>query len=197
MTSPVSYRDGQVHDRVEREWLDRLRTGDAQAFERLYRTYLVPLCDFAYACVRNRDVAQEIVQDLFCAIWQQRFTIDMPHGTRPYLYAAVRNRARNALRNLHVELSAEERLARPVDSMRESVPSPHDEAVAQDLAEALSRAIAALPPRCREVFTLLRYHRLTYREAARVLAISPKTVEIHMGRALAILRDQLVPWLRP
>ena len=64
------------------------------------------------------------------------------------------------------------------------------------LAEAVERAVAELPPRCREVFTLTRDQHLSYAEVAGVLHISPKTVEIHMGRALALLRDRLQPWLR-
>ena len=52
-----------------------------------------------------------------------------------------------------------------------------------------------MPLRCREVFTLARTHSLTYAEVAVVLGLSPKTVEIHMSRALAFLRERLAPWL--
>jgi len=55
--------------------------------------------------------------------------------------------------------------------------------------------VTELPPRCREVFTLTRDRHLSYAEAAEVLGISRKTVEIHVGRALALLRQHLADWL--
>jgi RNA polymerase sigma-70 factor (ECF subfamily) len=199
MTSPIPRHEPDDRARTEREWLEQLRVGDEHAFERLFRAFAAPLCGFAFSYVRARDTAEEIVQDLFCRLWEQRFTLEMPRGMRPYLYSAVRNRALNVLRNRRVELSVQDRLSRNAAAIpaSEAVRSPHDEAVAQDLAEALGRTLAAMPPRCREVFTLLRYQRLSYAEVAHVLGISPKTVEIHMTRALAILREELAPWLRP
>jgi RNA polymerase sigma-70 factor (ECF subfamily) len=184
------------HGSAEREWLRRLSTGDEEAFERIFREFAAGLCAFVYSYVRDQDTAQEIVQDLFCAIWDQRFTIEMPHGMRPFLYAAARNRALNVLRDRRTELEAHERLFR---DRRATAPAhtAHDELAARDLAAAADGVVAAMPPRCREVFTLIRDRHLSYAQVARVLDISPKTVEIHMSRALAILRAELAGWLCP
>jgi RNA polymerase sigma-70 factor (ECF subfamily) len=67
--------------------------------------------------------------------------------------------------------------------------------MASDLESAIHTTVEGMPPRCREVFLLLRTQALTYAEVAVILGISPKTVEIHMSRALAILRARLGPWL--
>src|ERR1017187_6979140 len=67
---------------TEREWLARLRTGDERAFEQLFHAYAAPLCDFAFSYVRVREAAEEIVQDRFCWIWEQRFRLEMSHGIR-------------------------------------------------------------------------------------------------------------------
>src|SRR5437773_2564826 len=72
---------------------------------------------------------------------------------------------------------------------------PEEDFHAGALAVAVERAVTELPPRCREVFTLTRDQHLSYAEAADVLGISPKTVEIHMGRALSLLRSKLSDWL--
>jgi RNA polymerase sigma-70 factor (ECF subfamily) len=90
-----------ARERVAREWLERLRTGDAQAFEGLFREFAAPLCDFAFSYVRSREIAEEVVQDLFCWIWERRFTIEMPHGVRAWLFTSIRNRSLNALRGSH------------------------------------------------------------------------------------------------
>jgi RNA polymerase sigma-70 factor (ECF subfamily) len=185
-----------AQERAGREWLEQLRTGDPLAFERIFRAYAASLCGFAFSYVRNREIAEEIVQDLFCWIWEQRFTIEMPHGMRPWLFTAVRNRSLNALRTLRVELSVRERLARDA-RLAPAVERPDAQLAARDLAEAAARVVATMPPRCRESYTLIRVEQMSYAEAARVMGISPKTVEIHMTRAMTLLRAGLAGWLAP
>jgi RNA polymerase sigma-70 factor (ECF subfamily) len=185
-----------AHDDPGREWVARLRTGDERAFEELFRAWAAPLCDFALSYVRDRETAEDIVQELFCWIWEQRFTIEMPHGVRPWLFTAVRNRSLNALRNRHVEFSIHERVSRDARS-NPRANLPDAELAARDLSEAAARVVAEMPPRCREAYTLIREQQLSYAEAARVLGISPKTVEIHMTRATAILRAALAAWFQP
>jgi RNA polymerase sigma-70 factor (ECF subfamily) len=193
---PNERSDDGVRESAERDWLVRLRQGDERAFESMFRTHAAALCAFAFSYVRSRETAEEIVQDLFCWIWEQRFTVEMPHGMRPWLFSAVRNRALNALRDSRMEFSMHERLAR--DAQAQPGPArPDAELSARDLAAAVARVVAAMPARCREVYTLVRQQHLSLADTARVLGISPKTVEIHMTRALAILRAQLGAWTEP
>ncbi|MFI5233793.1 MAG: RNA polymerase sigma-70 factor [Gemmatimonadales bacterium] len=199
MTVPAS-RDGPddlARERTAQECLARLRTGDARAFEQLFRGYAAALCAFAFSYVRSREAAEEIVQDLFCWIWEQRFTIEMPHGVRAWLFSAVRNRSLNAVRNSRIELSIHERLSRDARARPAAAALPDAELSGRDLAAAITRVVAAMPTRCREVFTLVREQHLTHAETAAILDISPKTVEIHMTRALAILRAELGAWIVP
>ncbi len=185
-----------TQERAEREWLGELRTGDGQAFERIFRAYAAPLCDFAHSYVRDRETAEEIVQELFCWIWEQRLTIEMPHGMRAWLFTAVRNGSLNALRNSRTELSIHERIAQGTHAIA-PVEQADAQTVAGDLADAAAQIVSAMPLRCREAYTLIRVQQLSYAEAAHVMGISPKTVEIHMTRTMAILRAGLRPWLAP
>jgi RNA polymerase sigma-70 factor (ECF subfamily) len=183
---------------LERQWLEQVRTGDAKAFEELFRAYAEALCAYVFTYVDSRETAQELVQDLFTRVWQSRHTLDMPRSVRAYLYTAARNRAINYLRDRRVERAFMER------ARRDELPhgySPSSSEIeegidAATLSEALSAAVRELPLRCREVFTLTREQHLSYAEVAEVLGITRKTVEIHMGRALAILREKLRPWVR-
>ena len=190
--------DPATRDARELEWFARVRTGDAQAFEALFRAYVEPLCSFAYSYVESESQAQEIVQDLFGRLWERRETLERPRSVRAYLYGATRNRVLNELRHARVERAFLSRALR-LESVRTSGPRPvppEEDLNASALAVAAERAVAELPPRCREVFTLTRDRHLSYAEAADVLGISPKTVEIHMGRALTFLRQRLADWLR-
>ncbi|HWC75412.1 MAG TPA: RNA polymerase sigma-70 factor [Gemmatimonadales bacterium] len=183
----------------ELEWFDRLRAGDAQAFEALFRAYVEPLCAFADSYVDAPATAEEIVQDLFAKLWEQRERVARPQSVRAYLYAATRNRALNEMRRRRNTLAFVRRALR-LDAARDDLPrpvTPEADLHAGEFAQAVARAVAELPRRCRETFTLTRDQGLSYAEAAAVLRISPKTVEIHVGRALALLREKLAPWLRP
>lgn len=169
-----------------------LRSGDAEAFERVYRAYVVALCQLADSYVRSRDTAEDIVQELFTWLWANRHDFRPEHGLRAYLFGAVRNRALNALRDEATASRASERLSAAAVGIAGTADA---ELLASDLETALEAAVGGMPPRCREVFLLLRTQSLTYAEVAVILGISPKTVEVHMGRALAILRARLGPWL--
>jgi RNA polymerase sigma-70 factor, ECF subfamily len=200
MSSPTqespSSRDAASRARYELACFDRMRTGDETAFEILFRTYAGPLCDFAYSYVGSQPMAQEIVQDLFSRIWERRDTLEIPRSVYAYLFGSTRNRAINHLRDRRVQDAFATRALRAVRTSITSPSAPQEQELeAQALGEALARAVKELPERCREVFTLTRDQHLTYAQVAEVLHISPKTVEIHMGRALALLRRKLEPWL--
>ncbi len=188
--------DASRHAR-ELEWFDGLRTGDEPAFEALFRAYAAPLCDFAYSYLESESLAQEIVQDLFARLWERRDTLERPRSVQAYLFGATRNRALNHLRGKRIETAFLRRLLH-VGQARASgarpVP-PEDDLHANALAQAVARAVETLPPRCRDVFILTRDQQLSYAEAAAVLGIAPKTVEIHVGRALTLLRAKLSDWL--
>jgi len=172
--------------------LDRIRTGDPQAFEALFRNWAERLCAFAHSYV-DQHTAEDVVQDLFRWMWEHRFTLEVPRSLRAYLFSAVRNRSLNALRNGRIALAFHERLARDskVDAGIESAATAEASLVAADLAEAVAQVVRAMPPRSREVFTLLRDQHLSYAEVAELLRLSPKTVENHMTRALGFLRARL------
>lgn len=146
--------------------------------------------------MRSRETAEELVQELFLSLWRHRHKWQLSRSLRSYLFGALRNhivsyrRSRQAVnaRNLAEEYS---------DSGLDLLPSrdgSDDRARESELREAIHRAINALSPRCRETFLLVRQQNLSYAEAAEVLGISNKAVEMNMLRALASLRKQLAPW---
>ncbi len=175
----------------DRELLARIRQGDEQAFDTLFRLYYAGLVAFTESLVRSRAVAEEVVQDVLLEVWRRRETMELDVGWRSYLFRASRNRALNELRHARVALRAEP-LVRGPESVEASSPSEVD---AQELERAFRRVLAGLPAPVREVFEMSRRDGLTYGEIASALGISVKTVEARMGRALRELREQLRDWL--
>jgi RNA polymerase sigma-70 factor (ECF subfamily) len=166
--------------------------GDA-AFDVLFRSNYAALCRFVLPFVRSRAVAEELVQDLFFAIWQRPDRGAAPEISRTYLYTAARNRAISYLRHERIQ---ERWAAGEVVADRAEL-GADDDLQQAELESAVYRAIDELPPRCRLVFTMHRQQRLTYAAIAEALQISVKSVEAHIGRALAHLRAALGPYLAP
>jgi RNA polymerase sigma-70 factor (ECF subfamily) len=176
------------------DWIAGTRAGNYKAFDAMFVAYADPLCAYAYGLLRSRDDAQEIVQDLFLWIWENRTGWDVPGELRTYLYRSVRNRAISRMRHRRVQHLFRLRSA-ATDSLemppRAVLPDAQDRLEAAELSRAIVRALETLPERCRQVFLLSRQHHMSYAEVAQVMQISPKTVENHMARALAGLRAAL------
>lgn len=170
--------------------LQRLRSGDETAFDAIFRAHYAALVGLAERILRQRAIAEEVVQDVLAEVWRRRQEIVLSESFRAYLYRATRNRALNHIRHEKVvERSA-------VYQSRDPAP-PRGLAVAaeREIDAAVQRAVQSLPDRCREVFVLSRGHGLRYTEIATTLGISIKTVEAQMGRALRTLRRELSAWL--
>jgi len=158
-------------------------------FEALFREHYARLCELVHGYVQSTDVAHDVVQDVFLALWQRR--VDPASLNAAYLYTAVRNRALKVLRHHRVAQRYRERNATP-----EWDPRSTDDRVRQrETAEAIDAAIAQLPDKCREIFLLSRRQHMTNTEISAALGISVKTVETQMWRALRKLRASLSPYL--
>lgn len=173
--------------------MECVRAGDPGAFEALFHAYHAPLCAFAYRYVGARDLAEDIVQEIFLFVWERRETWDVRTSVKSYLFTAVRNAALSYLRHERV---VRRREAETVELFDGRSAGADAEADAAETLAAVQQAVGRLPERCRLAFTLHREQGLTYSEIAEVLGISPRTVEVQMGRALKSLRKSLAG-LRP
>jgi RNA polymerase sigma-70 factor (ECF subfamily) len=175
----------------DQELLERVRAGDRGAFDTIFRTYYAPLVRLAERLLRERAVAEEVVQDVMLELWRRRETFSLEDSLRVYLYRAARNRALNHLRHLKVERRGEPH----VIARASAAPRADADLAEEELRSAVTRALDALPVPTREVFDMSRVGGLRYNEIAEALGISVKTVEARMGRALRALREELAPWL--
>ena len=167
---------------------------DDDWLERLFREHYAALCAFAHGYLASADAAEDLVQDLFVAIWHNpaRWR-EAGDALRPLLYVAARNRALDMLKHQRVR---DRHAAGLTLMLEESTPPAADALLAhQEVQQALERAVAALPDRARDIYRLSRDHGLTSRQIAERLGISVKTVETQMGRSLKRLRLALAGFL--
>jgi len=160
-------------------------------FERLYDAYYQPLCRFAFSVVRARDVAQEIVADVFANVWLQWERWPPAGGEGPYLYRAVRNRLMNHARDARRRGAREDRWDPNDAAIGTLGAAPDVAAEADDTKRRVWEAVAGLSPKAREVLTLHWQHQLSLTEIAVVLETSEGAVRVQHSRALKQLREAL------
>lgn len=189
-------------DEDEASQVVRIRAGDEAACEALYLRYHGPLWRFAYGFVGSRDVAEDIVQDVFLALWRGRVPWDVANAPRAWLYGAVRHRALYHLRHARdaarddagVEPATAADGGPEVGATGALPADVHDALEAGDIDAAVMRAVAALPPRRRLAMTLHWRHALSSAEIARVLGTTDASVRVLLTHAcveLAALLDRI------
>ena len=93
-----------------------LQRGNKQLFNQLFTDYYVNLCRFAYTYVKNNDISEEIVQEVFIALWEQRAAFSINTSVRSFLYTSVKNRSLNHIRNSKTRIRHEDEIAKEQDS---------------------------------------------------------------------------------
>lgn len=172
----------------ERQTVLRLINGDKDAFCELYAAYKNRLLYFALKYVKSRDLAEDIFQDTFAAVWQSRRFIDPDESFSSYLYAIVRNRILNHLRNIASEDGLREHIySQAIDYTNET----KDTILFDDLKDVLFRAMGQLTPRQREIFLMSRNQAMSHKEIAETLGVSVNTVQAHISSSLKVIRSYL------
>jgi RNA polymerase sigma-70 factor (family 1) len=181
---PETSSDDVGTDAAERAWVDRIRAGDVDAFEALYRLYWQRLYAFAFRYVHSKEDAEEVAQEVFFRIWRRRAHWAPAGAVRNYLYLAVRNAARDRLERAAV---AHRWRVGQVDR----APEVQSDLEAEEFAAAVERALTELPPKRSAVCKLRLIDGLSYAQIADRLGICEKTVETQLARGLKALRDQI------
>jgi RNA polymerase sigma-70 factor (ECF subfamily) len=172
----------------EQQQLRKIRKGDITAFEALFHQYYNGLCGYAESLLGLKEVAEEVVQDVFFNIWKNRETLLIRHSLKSYLYRSAYNNSMMYLRKMRRELFMDD-LSRPEAMMDD--PDPSQILQLDEVSTLIARTLDGLPERTREIFRLNRQEGLKYREIAIKLSISEKTVEANMGKALKALRSNM------
>ena len=170
---------------------NRMKEGDLQSFEILFRKYYSFLCSLAHTYVHDHDSAEEVVQDLFYRIWEKRGRINISSGVKPYLVRAVYFNSVNFRSNRRRDVVLDDR---SLDTGPEG--SDAEDAVKlEELNHLIETSLEELPEKGRQIFSLSRFEGLKYREIAERLSVSVKTVEAYMGQALKIFRKNMEEYM--
>jgi len=167
---------------------------EAAAFRSIFELHFEPLYRFVYRYVQSAEPAKDLVHEAFLRLWRQRAQVDLGSASaKSYLFTIARYQSLDHLRRRRVEQRWQRQYADPVMAEGGAVlaADPHQEFTANEIAAAIQHAVETLPRRQREVLLLRWQRQASYDEIAQTLGISPKTVAIHVGRAIQHLREML------
>lgn len=165
---------------------------DESAFNHLYKLNIVRLYQFSYSFVKEKEVAEEIVNDVFLKIWIDRGKLNTIRNLTVYLYVAVKNASLNYLNRVSAKRMSF--LSSYEQSFKLLIvePNPEQLLIGKEMKVSIQHAINQLPPRCKVVFKMLKEDGLSANEVAEILEISNKTVFAQLSIAIKKIEDLLV-----
>lgn len=172
--------------------IDSVRDNDTAVFESLFKEHYAAMCQYCLYYVKDPEVAEEIVQDLFFKLWSKKDELNINSSSKSYLYISLRNHTLNYLNRLKIEDKYNEYLEFHKNQEAENQTIRLEE---DDMERILQHALSLLPEKRREIFELSRFGDLKYSEIAEKLNLSVKTVEAQMSKALEQMRKSLSRFL--
>lgn len=167
--------------------IERLKNGDKKALTELYNAYWQSLFISSYNLLKNKELCEEIIQDIFIDLWNNREKLQIKISLSGYLYACARYKVFGQFRKkkiTRVELFEDL-------NKRFHYATPESKLMYLELVEQINFVVETLPDKCKAVYKLSRDEQLSHKEIAKQLNISVKTVENHITNALKVLRASL------
>lgn len=167
---------------------------DQKAFRELFDTYYHKLLNFAFFFLESSVAAEEVVSTVFINLWERRIKLPEIKRLEAYLFTSTKNKSYSYLRD-NKRLIQFRDIDAEGDFLVPEFENPETEMLSNEFREKIIEIIEELPPKCKMIFTLIREDGLKYKEAAELLDISIKTVEVQMGRALSKIKTSISPYL--
>ena len=158
----------------------------------LFKQHYRNLCAYAFLFLKDADVSEDTVQEVFFKLWKNKDKISIDTSLKSYLFRSVRNGCMNVIEHQKVKDGYRDIAIKQDDSGSQPT---IDQAIVSELEQKIKESIDSLPTERRRIFIMSRYEGLKYREIAEELKISVKTVENQMYQALGFMRTHLKDYL--
>lgn len=172
---------------IESKILQELKKGNHSAFEEIFERYSKPLFQFSLSYLKSEEAAEDIVQEVFIKIWNNRKELKTDTSFQSYLFTI----ALNAVRKYFNQLSRKNELKHDIllDSSRLKGDFD-DRSDYQLLLDNLEKLIHQMPEKRREVFIKKKIEEKSLKEISEELNITTKTVEYHITEAMKFLKQE-------
>ncbi|WP_333862761.1 RNA polymerase sigma factor [Sphingobacterium sp.] len=163
------------------------KTGNDDAFSKIYELYAEPLIEYASRKVRSLEEARDLIQDLFIYLWEKRADLNINQSLRAYLFRALNRRILNHYRKNNTQ----EEYASYISKMADAIVDPDLSVEVKELEQNIQFALSKMPNKVREIYRLSREEYLSVREIAHHLNLSEQTIKNQLTTALSIIRQVL------
>lgn len=164
-----------------------LKNGKTEAYTFLVEQYNQKLCVYAFSLSQDHNLAQDIVQNVFIRVWQQRHKLKSEFAVQGFLYKSVYNEFIDQYRKMKSTTAIEKKYIEALDAILEE----DDKTTVERLIAMVKAEIEHLPPKCKRTFLLSKQEGLTNIEIAEYLSVSIKTVEAQITKAFSIIRKKI------
>lgn len=176
----------------DNDLLELLKEDDLNAFKEIYQRYWKKIYATAFKRLKRKELAEEIVQELFVGLWVKRHNREIHSCLSSYLYSSVSHYIIDCYRKESVRQKYTENLKVAQDSLKSTVEADYE---LKELSDNIEKGVLQLPDKCRSVFEMSRKEFKSNKEIAVQLGISEKTVENHLTKAIKRLRLSLSNFL--
>lgn len=170
---------------TDNELLERIKCDDINAFETLYQRMWEPLYLFALKRLKSKPDAEDVVQQVFMSIWENRASKNISGSFSNYIFTAVRYEVIDQLAAMLKDQQKAEHLQQHIlPDFNETL----ENLLAKEMDKEISEYIQHMPAQMQKIFRLSREEDLSPKEIAKILAISEKTVRNQLSIAVNNLR---------
>lgn len=156
---------------------------DRTLYNYFFNKYYPKLIWFALIYVKQHCLAEEIVSDVMLNIFKKRQKLAQSENIEGYIFISVKNQSLKYLRKNKNKVFIDN-YENEADLLLTSRETPEFEYITNEFHDIIRKAIESLPPKRKLVFRMIKEEGLKYQDVARLLDLSIKTVETHMGLAL-------------
>lgn len=172
---------------MQNDLFEEWKRGNETAFEQLFNQLFPLLLKFAVKMLRDEELAEEIVMDVFFKIWNKKDDIDIQGNVKEYLYKCVKHGVIDYFRKKKPAFQP----ISDVNTQTYVQASCGERLLNKELELQYGYAIKQLSPKRRQVYELSRMEGMSYKEIASSTGLSLNTVENHISAALHFLRSYL------
>lgn len=176
---------------IDMELIRRIRRDDNTAFSLLFVKYYNDLLLYCYSFIANREEAEDIIQNVFLKLWDERSSVYIDKSVRQYLLRAVRNDCYDIIRHRKIR---ETYSAYICQSAKASDWDSENYIFLSECERLVAGALNKMDPKSREAFCLNRFEKKKYREIAALLNVSVRTVEVRISKALSFMKDYIMQY---
>lgn len=173
--------------------LKKIAKNDRNAFDLFFEYYYPRLLKFAVYFVKNYENAEEVVSDVLVKLLNNRAKLASIENFNAYIFQSVKNQCLSWRSKKKPQLFPD--ATNEEDFLMIEKSNPETDLLHKEMINSIQEAIGNLPPKRKKIYLLIKEDGLSYQDVADLLDISKKTVEVHMGLAIANIRESLNQYL--